>query len=191
MNEVVIEFEQKTLRKRTELSTNENVSKCYQCGKCAAGCPLSDEMDLKPNQILRHLQQEYPGYEDEVLGAYSIWLCLTCQTCSARCPQEVDIPAITDYLRCESIRQNKVNPKAMDILHFHNSFLSSVKSNGKLTEVGLIRNYKLKTWHLMQDVMLAPQMFAKGKLKLGSHKIDDIGKIRRIFEKTEEQGGHQ
>ncbi len=188
MNEISIESKTVSLKSRTEEHTGEFISKCYQCGKCAAGCPLSEEMDLKPNQILRLMQQEYPDYEDEILSSYGIWLCLTCQTCTARCPQEVDIALITDYLRSESLNQGKIHPKARDILSFHQAFLSSVESGGRLSEVGLIKNYKLKTMHLMQDVALAPQMFAKGKLHLFPKKAKGLDGIKEIFQKTRSGG---
>jgi len=172
-----------TLKLQVEKSTGINVSHCYQCGKCTAGCPLNEEMDIMPNQILRMLQLELPGYEDKILSSLSIWLCLACDTCYSRCPQEVKLSQIMDFLRQESLRQNKVNPQAKDILKFHQAFLQSVKQNGKLHEVGLTIDYKLKTLNLMQDVFLAPSMFAKGKLSIFPHKVQNVKEIAKIFKK--------
>jgi heterodisulfide reductase subunit B len=31
----------------------QNIFRCYQCVKCTAGCPLADEFDLTPNQVMR------------------------------------------------------------------------------------------------------------------------------------------
>ena len=76
-----------TLRGQVREETGQSVFNCYQCGKCTAGCPLASEMDYSPHQILRMLQLDLPGMEEEVLGALSIWLCLTCETCATRCPQ--------------------------------------------------------------------------------------------------------
>ncbi|KAB3762060.1 heterodisulfide reductase subunit C, partial [Phocaeicola vulgatus] len=36
-----------------EQKTGINGSYCYQCGKCTAGCVLSEEMDYAPSYILR------------------------------------------------------------------------------------------------------------------------------------------
>ncbi len=163
---------------------NEQVMKCYQCGKCAAGCPLSGEMDYTPNQILRLLQIGEPTCDDEVLRSYGIWLCLTCDTCHSRCPQEVDFPHIMDFLRSEAIKRKKVHPKAKEIIAFHRSFLESIEKTGRLSEVGLIASYKLKTFNLLQDVDLAPKMFAKGKLEIIPHRIKGRQAIARIFEKA-------
>ena len=160
------------------------ISRCYQCGKCSAGCPLSSEMDHSPNTILRMLQTGLPEMEDKVLRSLSIWLCLACETCHSRCPMEVNLPKIMDFLRSESMRLKKVNPRAKKILAFHESFLNSIKRNGRLYEMGLVMDYKLKTKDFMQDVDVAPVMYMKGKLNLGSHKVKGAAAIARIFEMT-------
>lgn len=148
-------------------------------------------MDIMPNQILRLLQLEPPGYEDKILGSLSIWLCLACETCYSRCPQEIQLSRIMDFLRQESIRQNKVHPKARDILQFHRSFLETIEKNGKLNELWLTVNYKLKSLHLMQDIEHAPSMVAKGKLSLFPEKIHNAKEIEKLFKKIcENEGGH-
>jgi len=172
-----------SLPERVRAATGETVFQCYQCGKCAAGCPLAAEMDYTPNQILRLLQLDLPAMEDEALRALSIWLCLTCETCAARCPQEVDLPKIMDYLRQESRRRGLVHPKARDILAFYESLLASVRKGGRLHEVGLVASYKLKTGHLFQDVLLTPRLLQRGKLSLRPHTVADKDAVRRIFER--------
>ncbi|KPK95669.1 heterodisulfide reductase subunit C [bacterium SM23_31] len=163
---------------------NESVFRCYQCGKCSAGCPLSEDMDYPPSQLMRMLQLETPEVEANILRSYTIWLCLTCETCIARCPQEVDIPKIMDFLRSESLRRKKVHPSAKDIISFHKSFLDSIKYTGRLHEVGLIAGYKFRTYHLLKDLPVAPKLFLRGKLKLFPHFIKGKSVISRIFTKT-------
>ncbi len=175
------------LKEKIRTSLDESVLKCYQCGKCTAGCPLASEMDLMPNQILRMLQIGSPEFDEKVLRSLSIWLCLTCDTCHARCPQEVDFPHIMDYLRTESLRRELVNPKAKEIIAFHKSFLESVRLTGRLYEVGLIAGYKMRTMNLLQDVALAPSMYFKGKLELLPHLIKGRKAIARIFELAEKE----
>lgn len=179
-----------TFKAKVEEATGVTINHCYQCGKCTAGCPLNEDMDIMPNQLLRMLQAEMPGYEEKILSSLSIWLCLACDTCYSRCPQEVLLSKVMDYLRQESVRQKKVNPKAKDILKFHQAFLNSVKMNGKLHEVGLTIDYKLRSLNLMQDVMLAPSMAAKGKLAIFPHKVQNTKAIADIFRKVSE-GSHE
>ena len=89
--------------------TGVEVDRCYQCGKCSAGCPLAAEMDFPPSQIMHLLQLAGmgPEYADMALRAHAIWLCLTCEICYCRCPMELDIPAIMDALRHESLRRKR------------------------------------------------------------------------------------
>ncbi len=107
--------------KRTAVS----VIRCYQCGKCSAGCPLAADMDYPPSLIMRMLQTGAADLEEKVLRSYTIWLCLSCEICFARCPMEIDIPKLMDFLRGESLRRKMVSPKAKEILAFHRSFLDT------------------------------------------------------------------
>ncbi len=126
-------------------------------------------MDYPPSLLLRYLQIGIPVFDETVLSSYTIWLCLSCQTCVARCPMEVDLPSVMDALRAESLRRNLVHPKAKDIVAFHRSFLDTIRRFGRLWEVGLIAEYKLRTRHFLQDVMVAPSMLKRGKLPLLPH----------------------
>ncbi|MFQ5951809.1 MAG: 4Fe-4S dicluster domain-containing protein [Candidatus Omnitrophota bacterium] len=89
------EAQSKFIVKIEELS-GENIYKCYQCGKCSAGCPIVGHMDILPNQIIRLIQL---GSEKEVLDSKTIWLCSSCLQCAAKCPKGVDVAKIMDTLR--------------------------------------------------------------------------------------------
>jgi heterodisulfide reductase subunit C len=77
-----------------------------------------------------------------------------------------------------------MHPKANAILAFQRSFLDSVRHTGRLHEVGMVAAYKLRTGHLLQDVLLAPRLFARGKLHPLPRAIEDKASIARIFERT-------
>ncbi len=158
-----------------------NVKECYQCGKCTAGCPVAEHMDLRPSIIMRMLQSDEATDLEEVLRSESIWLCLTCETCYSRCPMDLDIPKVMDYLRERSYSEGKVHPKARNLIAFHQSFLHTIERTGRLHEMSLIVDYKLHSGKLFQDVTLAPEMFRKGKLHLLPEKIKDRKSIARLF----------
>jgi len=90
-----------------ETLSGQNISVCYQCGKCSVSCPLCKDMEVKPNQIMRYIQL---GLKDRALINNTIWLCAGCQTCSIRCPQKLDLARVMDSLRIihnqEVVRQN-------------------------------------------------------------------------------------
>lgn len=164
--------------------TGVNILACYQCGKCSAGCPLAGEMDFAPSLLMRMVQVNKPETDEKVLGAYSMWVCLTCNTCSSRCPMEIDIPRVMDHLREKSFRLGKTNKKARPIIDFHKAFLKSIEVNGRLHELGLIVYYKMLTFRLMQDVMLAPGMLLRGKLHLLPERIRQRKQLAGIYERT-------
>jgi heterodisulfide reductase subunit C len=161
-----------------------SVAKCYQCGKCSAGCPVNSEMDFPPSVVIRMLQTGDPRHEEKLLRSYSIWMCVTCEMCYGRCPMEIDIPKVMDFLRQKSLELGIVNPKAKNIVKFHKAFLDSVSATGRLSEFGLILDYKMRTLSMTQDVGLAPKMIARGKLHFIPERIKDMSMIKKIFNKT-------
>jgi heterodisulfide reductase subunit C len=164
--------------------TEVKVSKCYQCGKCSAGCPLSEEMDYPPSVIMRMLQTGSKEMEEKVLRSFSIWVCLTCEMCFARCPMSIDIPKMMDFLREKAIDEKKANPRAKNILAFHKSFLDSIRYTGRLYEIGLLADYKSRTLRLTDDLSLAPAMLKRGKLNILPEMVRDRSGIASIFRKT-------
>lgn len=165
-------------------ATGVVVNRCYQCGKCSAGCPMSSEMDLPPSVILRHIQSNNPELIQKAIRSYSIWLCLSCETCLCRCPMEIETAKVMDYLRDQALKTRQVNPKARKIVAFHKAFLSSIKRNGRLFEIGLILRYKLASGEFLKDMILAPGMFLKGKLHLFPERIKQTEPLRKIVQKS-------
>jgi heterodisulfide reductase subunit C len=90
------------LLRRVETISGQNLSLCYQCGKCSATCPLAAQMDIMPHQIVRYLQL---GLE-EVIDAKSYWLCATCFSCETQCPRGLDASKICEALRTIRLRND-------------------------------------------------------------------------------------
>ncbi len=160
-------------------NTGANAAGCYQCGKCSAGCPMAADSDLRPHALMRLVMQNRRA---KVLSDPTIWLCLTCETCSARCPNACDPARVIDALREMSLEAG-VSAAPRTIKAFHRSFLEQVRSNGRLHEMGLIMEYKLRSGALMKDVTNAPPMLTRGKLSLRADRIKGVAEVKRIFEK--------
>ncbi len=122
------ESDKQLLEKVEELS-GENVFSCYQCGKCSAGCPFTEEMDLLPNQVIRKVQMG----DGSVLEAETPWICASCLSCEVDCPKGNDVPAIMEAIREISLRKN-VDAIDLDRLE-----------KGKLPEIALVSNLRKKT----------------------------------------------
>ena len=161
-----------------------NINRCYQCGKCSAGCALADDMDYPPSLVMRMLQTNDVANYNSLLKSETIWLCVSCQNCLTRCPMEIDIPQLMDYMREKSIENKSINKKSSQIVSFHKAFLDSVKFTGRLYEIGLVAGYKARTMNLLQDVNIAPKMFSKGKLPILPEMVEDKKQMASIFSKT-------
>jgi heterodisulfide reductase subunit C2 len=139
--------------------SGEKIQNCFQCQKCAAGCPLNFAMDILPNQLFRHIQY---GHKDKVLAANSIWLCASCHTCSVRCPNSIDIAKVMDTLRSISNRTGAV-PGEKNISLFHRIFLGLTKYTGRTWEPGM-GLYVMQTGGLFGMMGWTKKMFFKGRL---------------------------
>ena len=164
-------------------ATGINASRCYQCGKCSAGCPMAAESALRPHAVMRLVTQDR---REEALADESIWLCLTCETCSARCPNHVDPARVIDQLREMSLRAGTAAAPRR-VAAFHRAFLAGIRANGRLHEMGMVMEYKLRTGDLMKDVTNAPGMVSRGKFSLRADRIQGIDEIKRIFDKCGEK----
>jgi len=169
------------IRKRTGLE----VSKCYQCGKCSAGCPMTAEMRLRTHQMIRLAQLNLP---DALFSDESIWYCLTCETCTQRCPNGFDPARMIDGLREISLHHDGNPPRRIEA--FHRAFLNQIRHFGRVFEFGLVAEYKLRSGAFLDDIASAPGMVLKGKLAFTPHRIKNPEQVRRIFDRcTPAEGG--
>ncbi len=156
----------------------EKVSRCYQCRKCTNGCPLAFAMDFMPNQVMRMVEL---GLRDELLACKTIWVCASCQTCTTRCPNDIDIAHVMDTLRQLS-QEAGVAPAEPSVVKFHQAVIDSIRRHGRLFELGMVGRYKLATRDFMADGKLGWEMFKRGKLKFWPGSVRAKGEIRAMFD---------
>lgn len=176
------------LKARVEELAATRLCDCYQCGKCTAGCPRADVMDLPPTRMMRAAQL---GEIEDAAKADSIWRCLSCLTCSARCPKSVNVSGVVDALRQISIETNSTSPSSAKIVGFQKAFLRNVRRNGRTNEVEMASDFEIRYFFRRFDVMnalntaaLGPKMIARGKMHftIGSP-VKDKALVKRIFDK--------
>jgi heterodisulfide reductase subunit C len=162
--------------------SGEDVFRCYQCLKCSTGCPMAEAMDLLPSQVIRMAQL---GRGDELLRSETIWVCVSCYTCSIRCPNDIHIAHVMDALRELALKEG-VAPKRERVVLFHQLFLASIREYGRVYEAKLLAKYEAKSGELLKNVPLGLAMFRKGRIALLPHKVADIKGVEETFARLEE-----
>ena len=161
-------------------NSGQDISACYQCQKCTAGCPVASYMDVPPNAIHRFLQF---GYKDELLKSNAIWLCAACETCGKRCPNDINTAKVIDTLKHLANKEG-IRGKEKSVPVMHSVFLSGIKKRGRMHEISLIRDMRLRSGGYFKDMDLGIKMFRMGKLSLIGEKVKNIKEVRNIFKKA-------
>lgn len=174
-----IDAEKRKFFNEVREKSGQPIELCYQCQKCASGCIATGFADYYPNEIIRLVQL---GQKERVLNSSSIWICSSCETCGARCPNGINTAEVMDTLKEMAIAAGMVKEKNINL--FHNTFLGSVRSHGRVHETSMMVFYKLKSGDLFSDMDVGLKMFLKGKMPLLPHGIKAKGKLRDIFSKT-------
>jgi heterodisulfide reductase subunit C len=174
-----------SLLRVVEKKADVSLDKCYQCKKCSVGCPVAGQTESPPSEIIRRLQL---GAGNELLQTDLIWTCLSCETCYARCPNEINFAAVIDALRSIALDKGVAKPKGNPPL-FNRLFLNTVKTFGRAYDLQMIALYKIRTGNIRQDTEKFPTMIKKGKMALLPPSGADKGKVRRIFSRMPKNKG--
>ncbi len=80
---------------------------CYQCGTCAASCPVFRANNTKnPRKFI----QEVLIKAQDALKDDNIWMCTTCYRCEERCPQGIPLTTLFFALKNLSVKMGWVPP---------------------------------------------------------------------------------
>lgn len=100
-----------SIRDINELS-GENVKVCMQCATCTGMCPMTEEMDASPRQVM-HMAQF--GMEEKLAAINTYWKCASCHACTVKCPRGIDIAKVMEALRQQVLRTSKDKIKLSEI----------------------------------------------------------------------------
>lgn len=168
-------------------ASGQSIAACYSCGNCSAGCPVAKACPDPVGQVMRMVQL---GMKDKALTAPAIWLCVSCEACTTRCPNNIDVARVVDVLRHMARREGRFSERRLAT--FADAFIDSVARHGRAHELEILMQYKAKTGALLDDIDLGPAMFLKGKLKLLPHAIagkDEVADIVRRYREGKAQAG--
>jgi heterodisulfide reductase subunit C len=166
--------------------SGENVGLCWHCRTCAGGCPYVKAMDYHPHAVFRMVQL---GLRKEALESSTIWICVSCNTCSIQCPAAIDIPAIMDALRHMALEEG-VKIAQPQIVKFHEEVLGSIERYGRTHKLEIMMRYKVRMRQWFQDMDLGLKMLSRRKLDLTPSKINRPEEVSRLFTGSAKDGTH-
>ncbi len=171
-----------TLAAEIAAGCGENVFKCYQCKRCTAGCPVASYAEMHPAQIMRAAQL---GQADMIFDDRFLWLCTSCQTCTTRCPQGIDVAAVMDQLKIIA-RSEGLIPDDAPYANLMRLNVDSIKRWGRLFEVELLMRDKLtRPSSMLDDVGMGLRMLRKRKLGLLPARGADKAAVARMAKAAE------
>jgi len=174
--------------------SGQNLAACYQCRKCAAGCPVGEETGFTPDRLVRTI---LVGDRDTALNNLLVWKCVACYTCGTRCPNSIQTARITETLK-QMAKQAHAKPLTPRIADFHSAFMTSTRHLGRFNEIEALTIYETKTAmkelsqgkvkavvdEMLGQAKLAVTMMKKKRLHLGVDKVKNNSEVKALYEKA-------
>ena len=165
----------------------EAINSCIQCGVCTGSCPTANQWDYPPRRVIAMVRA---GLRDELLSSNSMWFCVSCYTCTVRCPRDIKPADIMHALEIISIRSGKSTKKSNTPIMYR-CFVDSARGNGRVYELGMMIKLFLKT-NPLAALKLAPVglvLFFHKRLPLRPSRIKGMDELKAILDKARELGG--
>lgn len=168
-----------------ETPDGDKLVHCLQCGSCGGSCPNGPEMDYTPRAIFAMIAA---NRRDDVLKSNTMWCCVSCYFCTARCPQEIPITETMYTLKRMAIREGKATDG--DAPALARTFTGFIDKYGRAFEVGIATRYLMlnKPVSMLKGMGMGMSMFARGRLSLRPSKIRQTDQLQAIINKARELG---
>jgi heterodisulfide reductase subunit C len=173
------------LRAVYAIPDGERLNECIHCGTCSASCPSSAAMEYGPREIIAALRA---GMLDRVLNANTVWLCVSCYSCTVRCP--AGIPFTDVMYELKRLEAEKGLSREDNGATMAKAFAETVDRYGRNAETELLRKYYLRTRPLsaLAQVSLALKLFFRGRLHLFPRKIRGLEDLHKMMAAIQENG---
>jgi heterodisulfide reductase subunit C len=172
-----------------------NIRACIQCGICSGSCPSAEVMEFVPRKVIAMVRA---GMREEVLRTSSMWRCLSCYLCTARCPRDVKPTDILHAIETIAIREGKASKETSTPIMYQ-AFANSIKSKGRVHEFGFTVNYYLRTMpellshpiNTAKKLPLALNLIRHGRMPLSAKRTKGADQLKIILDKakTAKAGG--
>lgn len=180
--------------------SGQNLLACYQCRRCAAGCPVGEETGVTPDRLIRMI---IFGEREEALSNLLVWKCVACYTCGTRCPNNIQTARINETLKQIS-KESHIDPLLPKVSAFHDAFLKSTSHFGRVNELEFIGLYEMKNvarelkygggWKAVASEMktqakLGISMIKKKRIHFRFKKIKRLNEIKRLYKRAGDKDG--
>ncbi len=72
---------------KEDVSFEESLKACMNCGMCTAVCPAAEFYDYDPRRICDLVQRGDDEELEQLMRSDTIWYCGQCMSCKTRCPR--------------------------------------------------------------------------------------------------------
>jgi heterodisulfide reductase subunit C len=179
-----------TLAQEVAERSGQNLNACYQCRRCAAGCPVGDDTGVTPDRLIRMVVL---GDREAALNNLLVWKCVACYTCGTRCPNNIHTARITETLK-QMIKEKHMEPMVPKVANFHSAFLTSTSHFGRVNEMEFMAIYDMKSAlggglskfmaDLKDQMQLGQAMMKLKRFHIGLDKIKGVAEVKRLYNKA-------
>lgn len=196
--ESVIDFNSgnaKPLVEEVMQRSKQNLLACYQCRRCAAGCPVGEETGyVTPDRLIRMIVL---GDREKALSNELVWKCVSCYTCGTRCPNDIQTARITETIK-KMAKENHLTPLSHKVSHFHDAFVNAGVRWGRVNEIEFINSYEIKNAvsdlkqfkfksiynEMVTQSKLGVGMLKKKRLHFGFQSAKGRDEIKQLYKKA-------
>lgn len=175
--------------------SGQNLLACYQCRRCAAGCPVGDESVVTPDRLIRMILL---GERDEAINNLLVWKCVACYTCGTRCPNNIQTARINETLK-QMAKEAHIEPMIPSIAAFHEAFTTAASHLGRVNELEFMGLYEMKNtsnnikrgdWkatfnEIKNQARLGLSMMKKKRMHLDLEKVKKLSEVKGLYKKAQ------
>ena len=177
--------------------SGQNIFMCFQCRRCAAGCPVANEIGMSPDRLIRLIIM---GDTDAALENELVWHCVSCYTCGTRCPNQIQTARVVDTLK-KMASERGVRPLSKKVKKFHDAFCAAAKNMGRVNEMEFMLRYEtgiifdelssLNLKGILNEIKdqtsLGLGMIRRRRMHFGVERVKDKSELKRLFKKAQER----
>jgi len=175
--------------------SGQNLMSCYQCRRCAAGCPVGEESGVTPDRLVRLVLL---GEKENAFNNLLIWKCVACYTCGTRCPNSIQTSRINETLK-QMAKEAHFEPNILRVATFHSSFVKSISHFGRSNELEFMALYEIENFKkggltaVKEDIKntskLGRAMLTKKRMHFKLDRTKGKSEIKRLFTKAAQKRG--